>query len=48
MKGIELLTMQRDAAVIAGNTVDSGVLAHEISSARASIAELYMTDLWYF
>jgi hypothetical protein len=47
-KGIELMTAQRQAYLNAGNNVESGVLGRQIATAYASVAELYMTDLWYY
>ncbi len=46
-KGIELLTAQREGSLAAGNATEAGILARQIATAYASIAELYMTDLWY-
>lgn len=46
-KGIELMTAQRQALLSVGNNTEADVLTKQIATAYASIAELYMTDLWY-
>ena len=43
-KGIELLISQKQAST---NESEIQAIAKQIASAHASIAELYMTDLWY-
>lgn len=45
-KGIELMTAQRQVLISAGNTLEADILSRQIASAYASVAELYMTDLW--
>ena len=47
-KGIELMTAQRQAYLNAGNEMEASVLSRQIATAYASVAELYMTDLWYY
>lgn len=41
------MTAQRQAYLNAGNEVEAKVLSRQIATAYASVAELYMTDLWY-